>query len=268
MANRVPFEQLVDADLHVDRIYEGGRVGNAVDDPLQRLLPVGNQGGFRYSGSRRRDQIRLIVLYTTGADRDWPDSLDMFTGTFTYFGDNKRPGHELHDTPRGGNAILRWLFDRTRDSTAPRADVPPVLVFSKGDQGRDVVFRGLAVPGSPAVAPGDDLIAVWRTSGDRRFQNYRATFTILDVEAVQRHWINAALKGGRGAHEHAGGVVRPGRDGEAAQRPTGRPAGSSAARRHAAWRSRLRGSASPTTLGISSPRGCSSLHLTLIDNCV
>lgn len=45
----------------------------------------------------------LVCLYSSMADRDWPDYLDTQAGTFTYYGDNKRPGHRLEDTPRGGN---------------------------------------------------------------------------------------------------------------------------------------------------------------------
>lgn len=46
----VGFDELAGADLVVDRIYKGGTAGNAGDDPLARLLPVGNQGGFRTQG--------------------------------------------------------------------------------------------------------------------------------------------------------------------------------------------------------------------------
>ncbi len=38
-------------------------------------------------------------------------------------------------------------------------------------------------------------MAVWRTSNDRRFQNYRAVFTILDVPVVSRAWIDEILDG-------------------------------------------------------------------------
>ena len=52
----------------------------------------------------------LIVLQRRSATKaDWPDALDPETGLFTYFGDNRRPGKELHETSRGGNAILRIL---------------------------------------------------------------------------------------------------------------------------------------------------------------
>ena len=38
------FSDLPQADLCVDAAYEGGRVGNAGDDRLPRLLIVSNQG--------------------------------------------------------------------------------------------------------------------------------------------------------------------------------------------------------------------------------
>ncbi len=47
-ASVVPFQDLAAADLRIDAIYEGGTAGTAADDPLARLLPGGNQGGFRY----------------------------------------------------------------------------------------------------------------------------------------------------------------------------------------------------------------------------
>jgi hypothetical protein len=70
---------------------------------------VGNQGGFRTLGRPLKDSVKLVVLYTTGAEPDWPDALDVHTGAFTYFGDNRSRGRELHDTPRKGNMLLRRL---------------------------------------------------------------------------------------------------------------------------------------------------------------
>ena len=45
------FADLATAPLVVDAVYRGGTAGNAGDDPLAKLLPVGNQGGFRFKGS-------------------------------------------------------------------------------------------------------------------------------------------------------------------------------------------------------------------------
>lgn len=147
------FNQLASTDLQVDAVYEGGRAGNAGDDPLGKLLPVGNQGGFRFAGSVRDDDLRLVVLYTSGSDPDWPDALDVETGLFTYFGDNRSPGKELHDTSRGGNAILRRCFDRLHAGPT-RDTIPPFLIFNKASPagGRDVRFLGIAAPGAENVA--------------------------------------------------------------------------------------------------------------------
>jgi hypothetical protein len=191
----VPFESLSQADLVVDAIYQGGRSGHVGDDPIGSLLPVGNQGGFRYAGSPRVGQAKLVVLYTSGTDPDWPDTLDRQTGTFVYFGDNKTAGRDLHDTRRGGNVLLRETFDAVHAIPARRADVAPFFLFCKATNGRDVRFLGLAVPGAREVTPRDDLVAVWKTLGDHRFQNYRATFSVLNVPVLTRQWVDCVLAG-------------------------------------------------------------------------
>lgn len=98
-ASVVPFQDLAAADLRIDAIYEGGTAGTAGDDPLARLLPGGNQGGFRYKKHPSGKGYLFLILYTDLADPDWPDHLDVDLGRFTYYGDNKRPGHALHETP-------------------------------------------------------------------------------------------------------------------------------------------------------------------------
>jgi hypothetical protein len=77
----ISFDQLADADLVVNRVYRGGAAGNTSDDPLPKLLPVGDQGGFRAHGRTVQDSVKLVVLYTSGAEPDWPDVLDPYTGT-------------------------------------------------------------------------------------------------------------------------------------------------------------------------------------------
>jgi hypothetical protein len=181
------FEVLSTVDLQVDAIYRGGRRGNATDDPFSSLLSVSNMGGFRYRGNL--ENLDLVVLTTTLADPDWPDDLDEETGVFTYFGDNKRPGRALHATPRNGNELLRRVFEWAHGGREERKRVPPILVFSNTGEWRDVVFVGLAVPGTTDLRQTEDLVAVWKSSRGRRFQNYRAKFTILDAPVVTRNWI-------------------------------------------------------------------------------
>lgn len=186
-----PFSQLNSADLCVDAIYRGGRRGNSGDDPLSPLLMVSLMGGFRYRGSL--DNLELVVLTTTLSDPDWPDAVDRETGIFTYYGDNKKPGRALHGTPRFGNEILRHLFDLAHGSAEDRRRMPPVLVFSSAGAWRDMIFVGLAVPGTSDLRASEDLVAIWKIDKDRRFQNYRARFTILDASVLSREWINDIL---------------------------------------------------------------------------
>lgn len=189
-SSTVPFDQLKTADLYVDAIYKGGTANNLAGDPLSRLMRAGVAGGFRWRGPTARP--RYVVLYTTLTHVDWPDYLDVETGRFVYYGDNRTPGHDLHRPD--GNRILRGSFDAIHDSPSRRQDVPPYFVFAK-TVGRDVRFCGLAVPGAPSVPPTDDLVAVWRTSEGQRFQNYRATFTVLDVAKIPRAWLDVLITG-------------------------------------------------------------------------
>ena len=187
----IPYNRLRVSDLYVDAIYEGGGSVGELGDPISKLLPgCGNLGGFRPAG--RGTSKKFVVLYTSGEDKDWPDTLDLNTGRFTYYGDNKKPGYELHNTPKKGNLILRYVFECLHSTPPIRKDIPPFFVFMKYptiESSRSVQFKGLAVPGFPGLAPTDDLVAVWKTTSNQRFQNYRSTFTILDLAIVGRKWI-------------------------------------------------------------------------------
>ncbi|MGD9529336.1 MAG: restriction endonuclease [Candidatus Nanopelagicales bacterium] len=191
----VRFKDLKRTDLIVDAVYEGDAKGHRGDDPLHPLLSVGNAGGFRYRGSPSKHSVTLAVLYTSGQDPFWPDYIDERTGVFTYHGDQKTPGRELHDTPRKGNYFLRWIFAEALNSDGGRLRVPPLFLFQKAGRGADVIFKGLLVPGAPSVRVDEQLVALWRSGRDGRFQNYRALFTVLDAQVILRPWIDSVLGG-------------------------------------------------------------------------
>ncbi|NQU64622.1 MAG: restriction endonuclease [SAR324 cluster bacterium] len=197
------FNELDSADLIIDAVYEGGNAGNAGDDPISKFIPgIGNMAGFRHSG--QGEQKKIVVLYTSGENKDWPDTLEVHSGKFTYYGDNRTPGNELHDTPRKGNTILRNVFSELHSSEAIQT-IPPFFIFSKfPTQGssRSVQFKGLAVPGYAGVPATEDLVAVWKTTNNQRFQNYRATFTILNVPQLDHNWL-MDLNNGNSNSEHA-----------------------------------------------------------------
>ena len=184
------FNELETADLVVDAIYEGGTSGNAGDDPISKLMGTGNQGGFRQKGTL--NELKYCVLYSEMTNLEWPDEIDYEQGQFIYFGDNKKPGHEIHETKKKGNLILKNTFDNLH--LLNRAKVPPFFIFTKtGKSGRDVCFRGLAVPGAQNISQTDDLIAIWKSVSGARFQNYRAIFTILNEPIIKREWLNSLL---------------------------------------------------------------------------
>ena len=154
----IPFSEIRAADLMVDAVYQGRRLRNAGDDPLPNLLDVSNSGGFRYRGSL--DALELVVLTSTLRDPDWPDILDFETGIYTYYGDNKKPGRGLHETSRKGNELLRRIFDLAQSGMEGRRKISPVLIFASTGEWRDVVFLGLAVPGTADPRASEDLVAI------------------------------------------------------------------------------------------------------------
>jgi len=202
----IPFSQLEGADLIVDAVYEGSDSGNLADDPIAKLLKGGNAGNFRYCGSVA--DLRYLILCSLKEDTDWQDLLDPESGSFICYGDNRKPGNDLHDTPKNENVILRNIFDCLHRQKNPRIGIPPLFLFSKHptpNSPRSVQFRGVCAPGALHLNSEKTLVSVWKITDSQRFQNYQATFTILDIPVVPRKWI-AALESGE-TDEDAAPVV-------------------------------------------------------------
>lgn len=210
MESRFKFEQLREAPLIVDAIYEGGLQKNMGSEPLSKLLGVGNSGGFRPRKRKDKKKTRVgyagdyafLVLYTTMQELEWPDHLDVETGVFRYYGDNRQPGKDILDTRNHGNEILESVFDMLHIGVDFQ-DIPPFLVFQKVGTGRDVKFLGLAVPGNPDISGDNDLIAFWRSMDEKRFQNYEAYFTILDAKQIDKRWLQALIEDHDNSLEYA-----------------------------------------------------------------
>ncbi|MGR9161909.1 restriction endonuclease [Rhizobium leguminosarum] len=185
-------DELSAIDLQVDAVYVGTRKDGAPADPLNALLKVANQGGFRYRGEARK-KLNLLVLKTNMDDPDWPDELDPETGIFTYYGDNKVPGVDLHGTKKFGNLILRTIFEDSRAGKVGRQLVPPIFLFARAGTSRALRFLGLAVPGARDLDASEELVAIWRSTNGQRFQNYRARFTVLDAARMSRAWVDSII---------------------------------------------------------------------------
>ena len=126
------FSDVTTSPLVLDAVYIGGNAGNVTDDPLARMFPgAGNQGGFRPIGGRAFGKCRALLIYTSGKEIDWPDQMNLERGTLTYYGDNRHPGKDLHDTKRGGNLLLREMFDALSGPLPRRRLIPPIFVFER-----------------------------------------------------------------------------------------------------------------------------------------
>lgn len=166
----IPFDQLEEADLYVDAIYKGGSAPNISSEVLYKLMPgCGNSSGFRKV--RKKDGGKYpayVVLYTSMEEIEWPDFLDVETGVFRYYGDNRTAGRQLLDTDKKGNQLLEDVFALLNMGGEAIKEIPPFFVFKKTGTGRDVQFLGLAAPGNPNISPDRDLvslmIAVWKMS--------------------------------------------------------------------------------------------------------
>lgn len=192
----VQFEDLDKSDLIINCIYKGGKVPNMSSEPFHKLIPgCENSGGFRKK--LREDgsgKYAYLILYTSMEEIEWPDYLEERTGVFRYYGDNRTPGKYITDTKKKGNLILENLFSILNENTNLK-DMPPIFVFKKTGNGRDVKFLGMAAPGNPHIMPGKDLVPFWREVNGKKFQNYEAYFTLLDTgkTPISRDWIKSLI---------------------------------------------------------------------------
>ena len=191
------FNELEDANLYIDAVYSSPRPckGNYGDDVLNKLLyNIQNEGGFRIA-KRRNKSIAYLVLQLSGYEPAWPDDYDTETGILTYYGDNRKVGRNVEETAKGGNKLLREMFENLELGGESLKKIPPILVFQKTGEIRDVRFLGLAVPGVKDVNKDDYFKTIWRTSEGSRFPNYMAKFTIIDIEEenIDKQWLHSLL---------------------------------------------------------------------------
>lgn len=188
------FEELANAPLLVDCVYQSGFSPTTAREVLSRLMGCGNLGGFRpvsrtdpYGKTQKLPAYVVLVMSTR--EPEWPDFLDVETGVLHYYGDNRQAGIAIDGTP--GNRLLERIFVLLHKKRWH--EIPPFFVFKQTGHNRDVQFLGLAAPGNPSLSSDQDLVAFWRSMGERRFQNYEAFFTILDTgnHAIPKQWLQS-----------------------------------------------------------------------------
>ena len=187
----IPFAEIDAANLIVDAVYEGGTTKNLGSEVLSKVMHVGNSGGFRKcmkldENGEKTKEVAYVCIYTTGEEIEWRDEVDRTLGRFTYWGDNRKAGNPMLRTKFGGNLFLQDIFAKL--AIGQRKQIAPVFIFQKYC-GRDVVFCGVAVPGDRRMNPQDALVSVWAQNNEGRYQNYKSTFTILDIPQIDKRWL-------------------------------------------------------------------------------
>lgn len=190
----VDFEKLQEANLILNTIYKSGNQGNYSDEALSKLMRCENSCGFRKKGSLKNPKLEYVVLYSTGKHNEWKDTLNIETNEFIYYGDQDKVNKDIHDTPKKGNEVLRRTFDHLQKGN--RNNIAPFFIFMKEEK-RDVKFIGLAVPGSFYRSTDECLEVVTIHKSEGQIKNYKAIFTILDIEEINRKWLED-LENGKG----------------------------------------------------------------------
>lgn len=188
------YEELDKTDLFIDAIYMSPRpskIGHA-DDVLSKLIKIGNEGGIRVAKSTdRKGETAYIALQLSGYNPAWPDFFDSETGILTYYGDNTKGGSDPENTR--GNPYIRKIFDNLSEGDKALNQIPPILVFQKTGELRDIRFLGLAVPGVPNIPTDECFTTIWRTQNGTRFPNYVAKFTVIKLQepCIKKEWLYA-----------------------------------------------------------------------------
>lgn len=183
---RFTFDELENAHLIRNAIYEGGPTQDFKYDPIPVLVKGSNVAGFR-------KKKHYAVLYTSGVEPNWPDDYDVTSSRFTYHGDRRSDKGDLHSTP--GNRFLAAQYQLY--VARNRVDLLPTFIFRKVDgyTPRAVQFLGLAVWGGVNISDSDVLSTYWCRLDNSQFVNYRVIYTILNEEFISRQWINDLLNG-------------------------------------------------------------------------
>jgi hypothetical protein len=176
---------------HIDRDYQDRKTG---PNEFVKWLGIKNAGGIRpllKQQARQRgssSEIAALVLvsrHVAGSGYNpWQDVIDRRRGRIWYWGDAKAHPAKTRDDFEG-NRYLSAIWDAVGQRRW--ADIPPILHFSKHQQGL-VRFNGLCVL--------SDLRDGWFEDQGVRVRNHWATLDVLPVEEVSLAWLRARATGG------------------------------------------------------------------------
>lgn len=206
------FSDLKYSDLIPGEIYQAGDSNNYLaNEPLSKIFQfdnnlkgLGNQGGIRrsliQSNSKLKNEEAFIVLLNKTTDVDWQNHYNPSTNILTYYGDNKNPNKHFLDTKQKGNENLKKYFSRAYSKNSSN-HIAPFFYFEKEKENNNLKYIGLAIPYVENLEFNDALALKTFTSSDGAYQNFQATFTIVESR-IPRQWLYD-LKIGKSVSENA-----------------------------------------------------------------
>lgn len=181
------FTELAEAPLVPNAIYKGGQNKTVADDPITKLLGVGNAGGIRTKKSENGDIAYIVIISNSTNKNQYPNDFEEDTNLLTYYGDQFRENLNALDTKPKGNLNLKNLFELVHSSSYSYLQPYPVLYFEKvPNSGRDYVFKGVAYP----FVKNKNLNEVCKLSRQNNIENYIFKFTVDRITNISREWIN------------------------------------------------------------------------------
>lgn len=190
------YTDLQSADFISGAIYESGGGGFA-KEPLHELFKIDNFKGVGTQSGIRRSKVEVkgvddeayIVLVNTRLVDEWKNHYDPLTKILTYYGDNRTPGNDIHNTKQRGNLAFKKVFERAYGSQEEREKLPPIFYFERTGTSSDMKFIGLALPFVEGKTKEEALRKRIFETEAGNFENYIAEFTIIQNMHIKREWL-------------------------------------------------------------------------------
>ncbi|MGY3704406.1 hypothetical protein BW731_07060 [Vagococcus martis] len=202
MKNIIHFNELSTAALIPGCIYQGGNKGNVGDDPITRLLGVGNSGGMRPKINWDKEIAYIVLLSNPANFHEYPDNLDISNNVLTYYGDQRVANKHYSETKHKGNINVKGLFEQVHSGNLIKTF--PCFYFEKiGGKGRNYRYVGIAYPFVKNKKLEEVCKNIKIQSGNGVIDNYKFLFTIDSTTIVTREWLNSLIIGIENSQKYA-----------------------------------------------------------------
>lgn len=180
------FTELTEAPLIPNAIYKGGQSKTIADDPISKLLNVGNAGGIRTKKSEDGNVAYIVIISNSSSNAKYPNVFNESESILEYYGDQYVKDLDPLKTKANGNLRLKELFELVYSTTYSYSQPYPIFYFEKvQNSGRDHIFKGIAYP----FVENRELSDICKIVKYNDINNYIFKLTVGRVDEISRKWI-------------------------------------------------------------------------------